>query len=168
MSEIQPTLFDITPPARDKILLSLMPQYASALTIGAKRYEYRRGRFVNRPVDAFIYATTEKSSADRGLPSSCIVALARLGMPLVGTEEVVSVKLGEDPDSEQEMRAWLTGFSTASAHPIEEVLRLETPISLSEIREQVPSFHPPQRYILLDRNPALLDFIMNRSGIGLE
>ena len=148
-------------------LISLMPQYAHALVSGGKKYEYRRGKFIDRPVTAFVYATRPKSKADNGLPSAQILAVAKFGIPLTGLEETIRAKEEEQTGSEEMMREWLRGFTTASAHPIDRFEVLKEPISLEEMTKHFPSFRPPQRYLMLNRNQPLLDFLKKRSGIDL-
>lgn len=146
------------------ILVSLMPQYAYALVRGEKRYEYRRGQFVEEPVTAFVYATTPKSKADQGLPNSQLVAVAKLGNPVVGLKRVIDLKEKEEAGSTQMMLNWLEGFTTASAHPIEEVHAFSRTLTLAEIRCKFPEFQPPQRYLILNRNRKLLEYLMKESG----
>lgn len=146
------------------ILISLWPQYAHQLTTDDKKYEYRRGIFITQPATAFVYATTAKTQADRKLPSSQLVAVAVLGEPISGTEAVIRLKETEQPGSQQMMLDWLHGFTTASAHPIERVHILERPLALEDIRKEFPSFQPPQRYLMLNRNLPLLEFLKAQSG----
>lgn len=162
----QPTLFDDEgewPPVH--ILVSLMPQYAHLLVHGKKRYEYRRGKFIDKPATAYVYATRPKSREDAGLPSAQVVAVVKLGAPRIGIDEAVRAKEEEQTGSEQMMREWLRGFTTASTHPIEAVHVLDEPIELDELLRQFPGFHPPQRYLILNRNRPLLEFLKYRSGL---
>lgn len=163
----QPTLFDDDdgwPPVH--ILVSLMPRYAHLLMRGKKRHEYRRGKFIDKPATAYVYATRPKSRQDAGLPSAQIVAVVKLGVPRLGIDEAIRIKEEEEPGSEQMMREWLRGFTTASTHPIESVHTLEEPIELDELLCRFPSFHPPQRYLVLNRNKPLLEFLKLRSGFN--
>lgn len=148
------------------ILVSLMPQYAHLLVGGKKRYEYRRGKFIDKPATAYVYATRPKSREDAGLPSAQIVAVVRLGIPRLGIDEAISAKEEELAGSEQMMREWLRGFSTASTHPIESVHVLDKPIELDELLREFPNFHPPQRYLVLNRNRPLFEFLKLRSGLN--
>ena len=163
----QPTLFDDeSGPSPVYILVSLMPQYAHLLIGGKKRYEYRRGKFIDKPATAFVYATRPKSREDAGLPSAQVVAVVKFGVPRLGIDEAINAKEEEQVGSEQMMREWLRGFTTASTHPIESVYVLDEPILLDEMVRHFPGFHPPQRYLVLNRNKPLLEFLKLRSGLN--
>ncbi len=149
------------------ILISLMPRHYQTMIIEqTKKYEYRRGNFVQQPVIAFVYSTLSESREDIGYPRGEIGGVVKLGTPVVGVEEVIDIRTnqGGDTSSVEVMRKWLEGFSTASAHSVEEVYRFAEPIFLPEIRRTFPNFYPPQRYIVLNRNLPLLDFLKKRGG----
>lgn len=149
------------------VLVSLAPRYYGDLVVSqTKRFEYRRGKFVDHPVTAFVYATLPKGSGDLKLPNAEIGAVAKLGKPHQGLEEVIRIKEKEDPHSRSMMEDWLKGFKTASAHPVERVIRFEKPVSLAELREKFPGFQPPQRYLILNHRQELLEFLKERSGIN--
>src|SRR3989338_2996197 len=114
------------------ILISLAPQYYDALVISqTKKLEYRRGQFITQPATAFVYATLPKNSKDIGFPHAEIGAIVKLGKPRIGLETVIRLKEEEDPHSRPIMKAWLEGFQTASAHPIELVIQFKKPITLT-------------------------------------
>ncbi|HEV2412823.1 MAG TPA: hypothetical protein VGS28_03385 [Candidatus Saccharimonadales bacterium] len=151
-----------TPP---NVLVSLWPRYASEVIAGRKRFEFRRGLFIKRAATAFIYATAPKGREDRELTCSALVAVARFGPPIIGIEAVSALIAREQAGGSLPTTDWLGGYDTASAHPIEQVHRLNNPIGLAEIRERFPGFQPPQRHISLDRNPTFLFFLRERSGL---
>ena len=149
------------------ILLSLAPRYYHASVIAqTKMYEYRRGQFIDQPVTAFVYATLSKDRNDRGLPNAEIGAVIKLGSPTIGLEEVIQVKEEEEPGSREIMVEWLQGFSIASAHPIEKVHCFAKPVSLKELKHNFRRFQPPQRYIILNNNPELLEFLKQKAELG--
>jgi hypothetical protein len=43
---------------------------------------------------------------------------------------------------------------------------LDEPIELDELLRQFPGFHPPQRYLVLNCNRLLLEFLKFRSGLN--
>lgn len=147
------------------ILLSLHPEYPQAMLRGIKKYEYRRGQFIATAASAFVYATIAKSPADRGLPTASLLAIARLGEPILGVEVAMSIREGQEPGSRPKMEAWLAGYTQASTHPVLDIQALPDPISLNEIRDHFPTFHPPQKYLVLANNPPLLNFLKTRSGL---
>jgi len=147
------------------IIISLAPRYYHELIVAqSKQHEFRRGKFIQKPVTAFVYATLAKSKYERRFPSGEIGGVVKLGMPITGIEEVIKVKESERPGSRTEMVNWLDGFSTASAHPVESVVRFENPVSLAELRKESSGFQPPQRYKILRQDDALLTFLKKRSG----
>lgn len=147
------------------VIVSLMPRYYHALVIDQdKRYEYRRGAFIQRPVTAFVYSTLSRSKEDEGFPRGEIGGVVQLGAPIVGLEEVIRVKETEEAGSRQMMLDWLKGFSTASAHPVKKVHRFKRPVSLERLRSRFLDFHPPQRYLVLNRKAELLEFLKRESG----
>ena len=148
------------------IVISLMPRYYHPLVIAqTKKYEYRRGGFINFPVTAFVYSSMPKGKEDIGLPSAEIGGVVKLGNPIIGIDDVLRLWESEKSGSQDEMASWLSGFKTASAHPVERVSHFTDPVSLSELRNKFVNFQPPQRYLLLDNNPKLLNFLKQRSGI---
>lgn len=148
------------------IIMSLMPRYYHALAVAqTKKHEYRRGGFITCPVTAFVYSSLPKGKADTGLPNAEIGAVVKLGNPIIGIDEVMRLWEREKPGARHEMEVWLSGFNTASAHPIERISRFERPVSLAELRKNFADFQPPMRYLLLNKNPILLEFLKQRSGI---
>lgn len=100
------------------VIMSLMPRYYSAIVVDqSKKYEYRRGAFIQRPVSTFVYSTLSRSKEDEGFPRGEISGLVHLGAPIIGLKEVLRIKESEEAGSQQMMLNWLRGFSTASAHP---------------------------------------------------
>ncbi len=148
------------------LLISLAPRYAHAILITRiKKYEYRRGSFIYRPISVFIYATLPKKKEDKNFSNGAVIGLVKFGSPIIGIEAVIRCKEKEEPGSSKYMKNWLEGFNFASAHPISYVHCFRQPISLNELKNRFPKFHPPQKYLRLDRKPEILDFLKKRSGI---
>ncbi len=139
------------------IMFSLKPQYFKQVCTGTKKIEYRRGVFTREPVFAFVYCSS---------PVMAVGAVVKLGKPIIGTrEEIAQIKEADSKNSYAEMLTWLEGATKASAIPIESVQTFE-PIKLQELRNNFTNFHPPQRYMYLDTNPELLQFLKQRSNIN--
>lgn len=152
----------------DYLLISVLPRYYRAIFLDkTKKFEFRRGRFIDKAVRAFVYSTLSKSKEDSGSPSGEIGGLVTLGTPVIGIEEVIQTKEIEEAGSRKIMQDWLKGFSTASAHPIEDIKRFEKPVTLTEMREKFPNFQPPQKYLLLNHKQEMLEFLKQRCGIVL-
>lgn len=140
------------------VLISLQPEYYNQLCAGMKQYQYRRGGFLKEPAKAFVYCSA---------PNKEIGALVQLGQPLHGTpDKIARIKEREVPGSYGMMIEWMNTYNQASATPIEKVETF-SPISLHELKSNFPKFHPPQRFIYLDKTPEVLHFIQEKSGLRL-
>ncbi len=138
------------------VLISLHPEPYREVCEGSKKFEYRRGAFLKGPAKAFVYCT---------MPVKETGLFVELGKPIVGDlSEIAVVKEQEVSGSYDTMMDWLAGAKKASATPIEKPVTFP-PISLIEIKAKFPKFHPPQRFIYLDKSPEILRFIKHKSGI---
>ena len=144
---------------KDWILISLMPEYYRQVKLGTKKYEYRRGGFIKKPAMALVYST---------VPEKKIGLLVEFGAPIYSThEEIAKIQEQEESGSFDMMMKWMEGFQNCCAIPIKSV-RILPEITLDEIRLHFPEFQPPQKFIYLNKNPSLFNFLKEQLHINDE
>ena len=137
------------------IMISIEPKYYEELTKGLKKYEYRRGNFIKEPVKAFVYCSSPKKE---------VGAIIDLGEPIYGdADKIAKIKEEEVAGSYDMMMEWMEGFKKSCAVPIKSVKVFDS-VKLEELREKF-KFHPPQRFMYLDKKPELLTFLKKKSGV---
>lgn len=145
--------------SRRYIMISLHSEYYNQLCSDQKKFEYRRGKFIKEAVHAFVYCSS---------PVMEVGALVELGTPISGSpHKIAEIKEKETPGSYDTMMDWMKDFKEASAVPIERV-QVFKPVPLKEIKEKFPSFHPPQRFIYVDKNKELLEFLKQKSHMPAD
>ena len=125
-----------------KIFLSFRPEYFKPLLYGIKKYEYRK-RFCNEETRAYLYLSGK---------SRQVIGVMELGKP-------VRLDLTrEDYLNNQETLKRVDEYILSkdiNAVPIKSLALFDNPISLDEIRNEIPNFLPPQMYFVLDNHPKL-------------
>ena len=136
-------------PALPLLLFSLRPEWHSRFAEGTKPFEYRR-RFFQGPFCAAVYVSGS---------TRAIAAFAEFGRPIVGRpDDIVELAGATDETSGAGLRKYFGHNAQAMALPVVRY-RLMVPLTLTEIRRNVPNFQPPQSYAYLDRNRSLLEFL---------
>ena len=134
------------------VLLSIQPEYYQMIREGTKKYEYRR-KFVNVPTTTFLYV---------GGTAKAIWGRVEFERPIIDSvESICELAEGQRPGSTAGMREYLAGLEKGYAIPILSLHEIE-PVPLSELREKFSWFTVPQSYILLDKKPELLSFLLAR------
>jgi len=124
-------------------LLTIREGSAEALMNGLKSHEFRR-KFdsYGEKARVFLYVTR---------PVGKIIGEVVFKTPIVGSVDSLCSLLADNKyDTEEKVRAYLKNCEVAYALPVLDSRRFENPISLEEIREDIPGFHPPISYIKLD------------------
>jgi predicted transcriptional regulator len=126
--------------------MSLNPRYYELIWQELKRHEFRRRYLADRPTAWFVYLTA---------PVSRLAAVIDLGAAIVETpariaEIAEQARVGNGVSVHEYLKDLRRGF----AIPIKRV-REYPGFSAEELAGMLGSFHPPQGYTLLDRNPAL-------------
>jgi len=138
--------------ASTPILLSLQPEYFQLAIEGKKQYEYRT-QFRDEPTTAVIYVSS---------PTKAIKGVFDFGKPVTGDTQKITEIAKEDPASSPEsVRSYIQGSKPGYAVPIKEIFECD-PITLKELRDNFPNFHPPQLYTLLENKPDLLQFLQDK------
>ena len=125
-------------PDRRTLVLSLRPRYAHAILDGTKTVELRKRRVAASPgTDLILYATT---------PMRAVVGTARLQGTILCEPEAAwrehAASLGLE---RHEFERYLAGVTMACLLLLENVRRLQRPLSLAELT-RTDSFRPPQSY----------------------
>jgi predicted transcriptional regulator len=134
------------PVERERVLMSLNPQYYELIWQGLKRHEFRRRYLTDRPTTWFVYLTA---------PVSRLAAVIDLDTPIVDTpariaEIAEQARIGNGESVYDYLKDLQRGF----AIPIRKV-REYPGFTAEELAGKLGSFHPPQGYTLIDRHPAL-------------
>jgi predicted transcriptional regulator len=138
------------------VLLSIQPQYYQMIQEGTKKYEYRR-KFVNTPATTFLYV---------GGTTKAILGRVELDMPIIASvESICELAEHQKPGSTAGMREYLAGLEKGYAIPILSLHEIE-PVSLSELRKKFSWFTVPQSYLLLEKKPELLSYLLSRPELS--
>ncbi len=133
------------------IFLSLKPRFAEAILSVDKQIELRRQPpRLDVPTRALLYA----SSPTMSLVGTCLVddivdlAPATLWRRYGGVSGVTRLEFG----------AYFEGCPRAYGLRLSEAVRLDEPVSLGSIRQELDGFHPPQsfRYLTESQVDALV------------
>jgi len=137
------------------LLLSIRPRHAEAILAGTKTVEVRRRRVVATPGTRLIlYATA---------PIKAVVATATLASTTIARVDegwaAFSDRIGLE---RQELEAYAKGVDAAFLLLVD-VRRLPVPVTLEELREDLP-FRPPQSYRwVTHEDPSLLHSVASRT-----
>ena len=134
------------PVQRERVLMSLNPEYYDLIWQGLKRHEFRRRYLTGRPTTWFVYLTA---------PVSKLAAVADLDSAIVDTPRRIAdiaeqARLGNG----ESVYTYLQDLERGFAIPIRQV-REYPGFTADELANLLGSFHPPQGYTLIDRNPML-------------
>jgi predicted transcriptional regulator len=125
-------------------LMSLKPEPLEALYDGRKLHEFRR-RFSQ---EKSIFQVVFYISA----PVKAICAVALFDKPIVGNvDELVQLIKTHKFSSEESLRKYLVDKKKGVALPLVKIKKIK-PLGLSELRQKVPNFVPPQSYMRYDFN----------------
>ena len=127
-------------------LISIHPAYVKQIYAGTKKFELRRAfANVNGPFMAYVYET---------VPKKAITSRILFETPIRGTPEQVMdyLKVHQYP-VDQSTKDYYGDRKEVVALPIKLIHQLSQPLTLSRLKEQLPSFFPPQSYYILS-NPS--------------
>lgn len=134
------------------ILMSLNEKPYNEILNGTKVFEFRK-QYINDNSIAFIYVSKTKKE---------ICAKINFDKPIIDTSENISLLADKiNPGKFSSVKDYL-GNKNGFAIPINSISLLETPISLSELKQSFNEFVVPQSYYFLDKKPELLEYLMSR------
>ena len=132
-----------------ELFLSFRSEYYKPLLYGLKKYEYRK-RFCSEEVRAYLYLSGK---------SRVVIGILELGMP-IRLDKTRNDYIKYPSVLDRVDRYILNG--NINAIPIKSLSLFEKPITLDEIKEEIPGFMPPQMYYVLDNHPRLKKILESR------
>jgi predicted transcriptional regulator len=134
------------PVERERVLMSLNPQYYELIWQGLKRHEFRRRYLAGRPTTWFVYLTA---------PVSTLAAVIDLDTAIVDTPaRIAEIAEQTRVGNGQSVYEYLKDLERGFAIPIRQV-REYPGFTAEKLAGMLGSFHPPQGYTLIDRHPPL-------------
>ena len=129
-----------------EIFLSFRPEYFKPLLYGVKKYEYRK-RFCFEETKAYLYLSGKVKK---------VVGIMQLGKP-------IRLDLTRDdylnyPDTLKRVDEYIVS-KDINAIPIKSLSLFKKPISLQDIRKEIPDFMPPQMYFILENHLKLKEIL---------
>ena len=119
------------------ILLSIHKEPFEALLDGRKHHEFRRRFYLDGPFQVVFYVSSPvKAICGVGIFESPVRDSIKNLARLIKTHSFSS------PES---LRSYFEGLEQGYALPVRKIKKIDL-ISLSEIRDQIPGFRPPQSY----------------------
>lgn len=125
-----------------RIFLSFRPEYFRPLLYGIKKYEYRK-RFCDEETIAYLYLSGK---------SRQVVGIMELGKPI--RLDVTRNNYLDYPDTLKRVDEYIKS-KDINAIPIKSLSLFKNPLTLEDIRKEIPSFMPPQMYFVLDNHLKL-------------
>lgn len=133
------------PVERERVLMSLNPEYYELIWQGLKRHEFRRRYLSGRPTTWFVYLT---------VPVSKLAAVIDLDTPIVDTpRRIADIAEQARVGNGESVYEYLKDLERGFAIPITKV-REYSGLAIEELAGILGSFHPPQGYVLVNRNPG--------------
>lgn len=136
------------------LIISIEKKWFDLMVEGKKKYEFRR-KFIDTPCNAFIYVPS---------PICEIQGYVEFGDPIIDTPNKINrLALSQGINEDSDILEYMEGIDYGYAIPIKKVKKLNKPISLDYLRENY-TFTAPQSYIIVDKKPFLLDYLLNSLG----
>lgn len=146
------------PVQRERVLMSLNPEYYELIWQGLKRHEFRRRYLAAKPTTWFVYLTA---------PVSRLAAVIDLDTAIVDTPARIAAiaehaRVGNGASVYEYLKDLERGF----AIPIKQV-REYPGYTAEDLAGMLGSFHPPQGYTFVDRHPALASVCDQLASAGV-
>lgn len=129
-----------------ELFLSFRTEYFKPLLYGVKKYEYRK-RFCNEETKAYLYLSGK---------SKQVIGYLDLGKPI--RLDFTRDDYLDYPETLERVDKYILS-GDINAVPIKSLVLFKNPISLDDLRKEIPGFMPPQMYYVLDNNPELKSFL---------
>jgi len=130
------------------IYVSIKPKYLRLICLGEKSYEFRN-YLPKQPIDTlFVYETR---------PSGALKYIIKIEKIIEYPEKIPENGLGNHEFNCNKLQS-------KYAYQIKEVLRLEKPILLKELKEKY-NFYPPQSYSYDQNNVKLTNYLKKAKKI---
>ncbi|MCK4598624.1 ASCH domain-containing protein [Candidatus Bipolaricaulota bacterium] len=143
------------------LLISVKPEYAAKMFTGKKTAELRRVRpAVTRGDWVLVYASS---------PRKAILGAFQVETTLEGSPGDLWEICGEcTAVSRRAFNEYFEGSRLAFAILMAKAQRFAEPFLLEQIREHLPTFHPPQSYAYLDEGSQTGDALLDLVAPALE
>ena len=130
---------------RSTILLSVRPEYMNKILAGEKNIEIRRVRpQISSNATILFYASS---------PEKQLVALARLtDVEILSPLDLWASSGTGSALSKEEFLDYLSGRTYGVAISFADLVEIDPPITLSELRFIWPGFHPPQSHLFISES----------------
>jgi len=125
-----------------EIFLSFKSEYIKPVLYGLKKYEYRR-RFCSEETIAYLYLSGKVKK---------VIGILELGSPI--RLDLTRKNYINFPETLKRIDNYIED-KVLNAIPIKSFSFFTNPLSLEEIRKNIPNFMPPQMYYILDNQPEL-------------
>jgi len=132
----------------ERVLMSLNPEYYELIWQRRKQHEFRRRYRTGRPTTWFVYLTA---------PVSKLAAVIDLNPAIVDTPQRIA-NLAEQvhAGNGESVYGYLKDLQRGFALPIKKVREFPG-FTVEDLTRMLGSFHPPQGYTLVDKNPTLAE-----------
>lgn len=128
-------------PVMKTILMSIRKERFEAVLDGRKVHEFRRRFYIKEPCQVVFYV---------GSPVSAICGVGIFDIPIADTiENLAKIIEGHNFSSATSLRNYMQGLEKGYALPIRKSKKID-PITLDELRKEIPGFSPPQSYCNLN------------------
>ena len=135
-----------------EIFLSFNPKYYKTVLYGIKKYEYRK-LYCKEETIAYLYLSGKIKK---------VIGILELGKPI--RLDLTRNNYLKYPDTLNRIDTYINNRDI-NAIPIKSLQLFNSPITLNDIRKEIPSFMPPQMYYILDNQPKLKE-ILKREPIN--
>jgi len=121
--------------------MSIRKDPFEALLDGRKKHEFRRKFYLNNPCQSVFYVSS---------PVKAICGVGIFDKPIYDTiDNLVKIIKSHSFSSPESLKSYFKDVDYGYALPIKKIKNIN-PISLAEIREEIPNFRPPQSYCCFD------------------
>lgn len=125
------------------ILMSIREGSFEAIIDGRKKHEFRKRFYIDEPCQVVFYVSS---------PVSAICGVGIFDKPIKESiDELVKIIKTHSFSSEESLRNYMRNIQEGYALPVMRCKRI-SPITLTELREEIQGFSPPQSYYYLDSN----------------
>ena len=125
-----------------EIFLSFNPRYFKTVFYGLKKYEYRK-RFCNEETLAYLYLSGKEKK---------VIGILELDKPI--RLDITRNNYINYQETLKRVDKYIKNRDI-NAIPIKSLSLFANPITLNDIRKEIPNFMPPQMYYILDNQPML-------------
>lgn len=129
-------------------LFAVKPEFADALINGRKEFELRRTRPSLRAGDVvYVYSTS---------PVKAVIGSFLCGEIVEGSPTGIWSEIGQGTElTRRRFRDYFRQAGRAYAIEVTSPRKFAQPLTLSDLREALPGFHPPQSYRFVPRRLGL-------------